>query len=133
MTSCPKGRRTSPGWTTYPLMVLSPKTSRNDLCNYAFKMHNCKYQKQSFHLTNPFLKDCSQGSREKLTVFTPLESPSICATDGRNGEPQLLIWCGVKALPCTILGLGLPFLTGLTPQKFWLYFFSILIRFGLPG
>ena len=23
-------------------MVLSPKTSRNDFCNYAFEMHDCK-------------------------------------------------------------------------------------------
>jgi hypothetical protein len=39
--------------------------------------------------------------------FTPLESPSIYAADGRNRKHQLLIEGGVKALP---------FLKGFTPS-----------------
>jgi hypothetical protein len=42
--------------------------------------------------------------KSKIEVFTPLESPSIYAGDGRNRKHQLSIEGGVKALPCTILG-----------------------------
>ena len=36
--------------------------------------------------------------QKTLSVFTPLESPSIYAGDGRNGKHQILIKGGVKAL-----------------------------------
>jgi hypothetical protein len=44
--------------------------------------------------------------------FTPLESPSIYAGDGKTRIHRLLIEGGVKALPCTILGSGPPLSNG---------------------